>query len=175
MHACMHLCPVPPCDSCQPCDSFPQLSTLLPRSTHPCMHAFLSFCSLPPRSTLDSARYAAIASTVHLSHNCGQICDRNCDKNCDANFGPDQLHDRIHFRIRSTFSVHVYAQEHTSNKYITKKKTVLHKYANQYCTWFRGGLQLLWLPLSTNSAERFTASVAALRGPCPAFSAKTAF
>ena len=30
------------------------------------------------------------------------------------NFGPDQLHDRIHLRIRSTFSVHVYAQEHTS-------------------------------------------------------------
>ena len=114
MHVCMHLCPAPPCDSCQPCDSFPQLSTLLPRSTHACMHAFLPFSSLPPRSTLDSARYAAIASTVHLSHNCGQICDRNCDRNCDANFGPDQLDDKIHFKIISTFCVHGYAQEHTS-------------------------------------------------------------
>ena len=54
-----------------------------------------------------------IASTPHLSHNCGQICDRNCDVNCDANVGPDQLHDMIPFRIRSTFYVHGYAQEHT--------------------------------------------------------------
>ena len=43
-----------------------------------------------------------------------EICDRNCDSFCDSNFGPDLLHYRIHFRIRSTFSVHVYAQEHTS-------------------------------------------------------------
>ena len=43
-----------------------------------------------------------------------EICDRNCDSFCDSSFGPDQLHYRIHFRIRCTFSVHVYAQEHTS-------------------------------------------------------------
>ena len=42
------------------------------------------------------------------------FCDRNCDSFCDANFGPDQLHDRIHNTICSTFSVHVYVQEHTS-------------------------------------------------------------
>ena len=56
-----------------------------------------------------------IASPAHLSHNCDQTCDRNCEINYDANFGPDQLHHRIHFRIRSTFSVHICAQEHTSH------------------------------------------------------------
>ena len=85
------------------------------------MHAFWPCSSLPPRSTLDSARYAPIASTPHLSHNCGQICDRNCDINCDANVGPDQLHDMIHFRIRSTFSVHGHAQDHTKYSLFLKR------------------------------------------------------
>ena len=118
IHPCMHACI---------CAQF-HLATAVNRATafhrfpaccpdppmHARMHAFLPFSSLPHRSTLDGARYATIASTVHLSHNCGQICDRNCDRNCDANFGPDQLDDKIHFRIISTFCVHGYAQEHTS-------------------------------------------------------------
>ena len=40
--------------------------------------------------------------------------DRTCDSFCDASFRSDQLYYRVHLTICSTFSVHVYAQEHTS-------------------------------------------------------------
>ena len=53
--------------------------------------------------------FLSIPQDVH------SICDGICDCLCDSKFGPDQLHYRIHFNIRFTFSVHGYAQEHTSS------------------------------------------------------------
>ena len=84
------------------------LPTLLARSTHACMHAFCPVPACHPDPPWIVLGTPPIASTPHLSHNCGQICDRNCDKNCDVNFGPEQLYDRIHFRIKSTFFVLLY-------------------------------------------------------------------
>ena len=109
IHTCMHLRPGLPCDSFPSCDSFP------PCCPDPPMHACMHFClsTLPPRSTLDRARYATRASPAHQSHNYDQICDRNCDSFCDSIFGPDPLHYRIHFNIRSILNMCRYMHRST--------------------------------------------------------------
>ena len=69
------------------------------------------------KSTLDSSNRANCQQDRAIDVGDSFVdrsCDRICDRFCDSDIRSSPHHDRIHFRICSTYSVRVYAQEHTS-------------------------------------------------------------